>query len=280
MKKSETRSPLHHSGKAYSHATTHAMHVMAGKNPMEPLALFRRLSRIALDILFPPLCAYCETYLDDAPLPICTACFGAIVKNTALICPICTSRVANNRQTCAHGKRQRTLFPYLLGAATCYDDPIVRTCIHRCKYEKIHALAPMLALLLVEYGNGLDPKPALFAARPTVVPVPLHMHKERKRGFNQSAIIAQSFAHAMRFPYDELLVKLIDNDPQAQTKTHAARFARMRGAFAIPRTADVRNKTIILIDDVSTSGATLSEAAQTLKQAGAKHILALVVAKA
>ena len=54
----------------------------------------------------------------------------------------------------------------------------------------------------------------------------------------------------------------------------------MHGAFAVPRLAAVRNKTIILIDDVSTSGATLSEAARTLKQAGAKKIFALVVAKA
>lgn len=134
--------------------------------------------------------------------------------------------------------------------------------------------------MLVEYIATLDPKPAHFTANSIVVPIPLHMHKERKRGFNQSALIAKSFAHAMQLPYDELLVKLIDNDPQARAKGHTTRLERMRGAFAIPRPGATRNKTIILIDDVSTSGATLSEAAQTLKAAGAKHILALVVAKA
>lgn len=240
----------------------------------------RHVTHIALDILFPPLCAYCAVYLDDAPLPICDTCFNAIAKNTALICPVCNARMAENKRNCTHGKRQRGRFPYLLGAAAYYNDPIVRTCIHRCKYEKIHALAPALALLLVEYIDSLDPKPAIFSALPTVVPIPLHMRKEHTRGFNQSALIAASFARAMRLPYAELLVKLTDNDPQAQTKTHAARFERMHGVFAVPRPADVRNKNIILIDDVSTSGATLSEAAQTLRSAGAKNILALVTAKA
>ena len=242
--------------------------------------MFHRLSRIVLDILFPPLCAYCEAYLDGASMPICEPCFGTIMKNTSLFCPICNARLANNRRVCIHAKRHNDRFPYLLGAATVYDDPVARACIHRCKYEKVHALAPVLARLLIEYSTALDPKPAHFAARPTVVPIPLHMHKERKRGFNQAALIAGSFAHAMQFPYDELLVKLIDNDPQAQAKGHATRMERMRGAFAVPRPEAARNKTIILIDDVSTSGATLSEAAQTLKQAGAKKIFALVVAKA
>ena len=239
-----------------------------------------RISRYALDILFPPLCAYCEAYLNDETAPLCNMCLATIVKQTALICPICNARMADNKNICTHGKSKRDQYPYLLGAATHYADPIIRACIHQCKYEKVHSLAPVFATLLVEYINALDPKPRLLSASPIVVPIPLHMHKERNRGFNQSALIARSFARTIQLPYDELLIKLIDNDPQAQTKKRIARLARMHGAFAVPRPADVRNKTIILIDDVSTSGATLSEAARTLKQAGAKKILALVVAKA
>lgn len=240
----------------------------------------RRAARIATDILFPPLCAYCETYLDDARSPICEACFCKIIKNTSLICPICNARMASGKRICAHGKRKYKEFPYLLGAATNYDDPVIRTCIHRCKYDKIHSIAPALALLLTEYVSVLDPKPTLLAATPIVIPIPLHARKERERGFNQSACIARSFAETMKFAYKEPLVKLIDNKPQAQTKIRATRLERMKGVFAIPYPADVRHKNIILIDDVSTSGATLSEAAKTLRAAGVKQILALVIAKA
>lgn len=240
----------------------------------------RRISRVALDILFPPVCARCEKYLLTGASSLCDACFCSITKNTSLFCPICKSRLANNNRTCNHSKKERKRFPYLLGAATHYDDPIIRECIHLCKYEKLHVLAPTLAHILADYVITLDPQPAILNTAPTVVPIPLHTSKERKRGFNQSEIIARSFAHAIQLPYDELLVKIINNDPQAQEKTHEKRFAHMQGAFAVPRPKDVCNRNIILIDDVSTSGATLSQAAQTLKAAGAKQILALVVAKA
>jgi len=123
-----------------------------------------RISRYALDILFPPLCAYCEAYLDNETTPFCNACLGMIVRQTSLICPICNARMAANKNICTHGKSKRDQYPYLLGAATHYTDPVVRACIHRCKYEKVHSLAPVFAKLLVEYTNALDPKPSIFAS--------------------------------------------------------------------------------------------------------------------
>lgn len=242
--------------------------------------MFRSISNIFLNILFPPLCVQCAAYLEDGNDPLCATCYGAIIKNTALICPICTTRLAHNKRACRHGKRDIDRFPYLLGAASHYADPIVKNCIHACKYQGMHSVTKPLARLLTTYAQQLKPQPTIFAAKPIIVPIPLHLAKERKRGFNQSAIIARSLADHMGFPYDELLIKLINDDAQAQTKTHRERFDRMRGLFAVPRPHAVLNKNIILIDDVSTSGATLSEAARTLKSAGARHILALVIAKA
>lgn len=242
--------------------------------------MFHRITRIAFDILFPPLCMHCGSYLNGHPLPLCKSCYETIIKNTSLFCPICGIRMATNGEICIHGKKDAKPYPYLLGAASRYDDPVVRSCIHTCKYQGQYAATKVLSRLLVEYALHLNPRPAIFATTPTVVPIPLHPGKERERGFNQSALIAQAFAQTMEFAYDELLVKLIDNDPQAKTRTREERFERMHGAFAIPRPQDVQNKNIILIDDVSTSGATLSEAAQTLKAVGAKRILALVIAKA
>lgn len=259
--------PVGHSRK--SENDEHGLHSVLG-----------RISRFILDILFPSHCVHCHIYLHDSPSPLCNACHASIEKNTSLRCPICSVRLANNRRTCGHGKQAAKQFPYLLGTASYYNDPIIRNCIHACKYEGEHIMTVVLSDLLIEYAQKLEPRPIIFATKPTVVPIPLHHKKERERGFNQSALIARSFAQAMHFPYDALLIKLIDNDPQAQTKTHDERFKRIRDAFAIPRPHDVRNKNIILIDDVSTSGATLSEAAQALKAAGAKQILALVIAKA
>lgn len=245
---------------------------------MRPFLL--RTMLVMRNILFPPLCIHCETYLNDHPFPLCESCYASIAKLTALHCPICGVRTAKNRKTCTHGKNHMRQFPYLIGATSLYDDPVIKRCIHACKYQKLRSVTETLSRLLVEYATQLNPQPTIYAQNPIVIPIPIHAHKERTRGFNQSALLARSFAHAMQFRYEESLVKIEDADPQAQTKTRQERFERMRGAFAVPCSKAVKNKNIILIDDVSTSGATLSEAAQTLKAAGAKQILALVIARA
>lgn len=244
------------------------------------MSMLRSISNILIDILFPPLCIQCRVHLKNGHDPICAACYDSIAKNTALVCPICATRLANNKRACRHGKQDVGRFPYILGAASHYTDPVIKNCIHACKYEGMHSVAKPLTRLLITYARQLRPQPAIFATQPVIVPIPLHPAKERKRGFNQSAIIARSFADHMGFAYDELLMKLVNDEAQAQTKTHRERFERMRDIFITPRPQDVMNKNIILIDDVSTSGATLSEAARTLKSAGARHILALVIAKA
>lgn len=242
--------------------------------------MFRPLLHIALDIIFPPLCTHCGEYLTETRSSLCEACYKKIARNSALVCPICSTRLANNKRACKHSKKALARSPYLLGTATWYADPIARNCIQACKYQRVHALTAPLAQLLIEYADGLEPRPRIFNADPIVVPIPLHNAKERKRGFNQSALIAHTFAQAMGFPCEELLVKRINNDAQAQIKTHAERIARMQGAFLVPQPECVQNKNIIVIDDVSTSGATLAEATQALRSAGARQILALVIARA
>jgi ComF family protein len=167
-----------------------------------------------------------------------------------------------------------------LGAVAHYDDVMIKTIIHLCKYQKMHGLTDVCSNMLVEYINNLNPQPSLLSTNPLVIPIPLHPKKERERGFNQSALIAQKFAHAKNLSYAEPLIKTRYDDPQARVKTHTERFNRIHKAFAIGDPNQVQNKNIILIDDVSTSGATLSEAAQILKAAGARQILALVIAKA
>ncbi len=240
-----------------------------------------RTKELIFEILFPPICVGCTVYLPATNRsPLCTECESSIPRNTSLRCPICETRLSTNRRICNHGHQNSIRFPYLLGAATNYENKTVQHIIHLCKYQKVHSLSDVCARLLLEYMERLDPQPALLGMNPVVVPIPLHPKKERERGFNQSALIAQLFAHAKGLPYMEPLIKTRYDGPQAKTKTHTERFTRMQGAFVIADPSLVQNKNIILIDDVSTSGATLSEAAQTLRAAGAKQILALVVAKA
>ncbi len=238
------------------------------------------IKNILLNILFPPLCLACGSDLDAPDAMLCESCFDRIDRNITLVCPVCGRRLGENRAVCDHGERDRSAFPYLLGAAGWYDDPIIRASIHAYKYGGVHAAARPLANLLTDYTNDLHPRPAVFLNDPLVIPVPIHAKKERKRGFDQSKLVATEYAALTGLRYADALKKINYNDPQAKTKTHEARFANIANAFIVPDPSLIAGRNIILIDDVFTSGATMSEAAQTLKAAGAKKILALVIAKA
>ena len=109
-------------------------------------------------------------------------------------------------------------------------------------------------------------------------PVPLHPGRLAARGFNQAKIITQFFNQFLQFPINDDLIRKKDTFSQAQLKSNQERYKNVRGAFAVasPAAAD---KNFILIDDVITTGATLKQAAGTLKRAGAGRVYAMTLAK-
>ena len=109
-------------------------------------------------------------------------------------------------------------------------------------------------------------------------PIPLHPGRLAARGFNQAKIITQFFNQFLQFPISDDLIRKKDTFSQAQLKNNQDRYKNVRGAFAVssPTAAD---KNFILIDDVITTGATLKQAAGTLKRAGAGRVYAMTLAK-
>jgi ComF family protein len=112
-----------------------------------------------------------------------------------------------------------------------------------------------------------------------IQPIPLHVNRLRVRGFNQAKIIADAFQKLIDVPLVELLVRKKETFSQAQLKKGEERFNNIRGAFIVTHKAKVKRKSFILIDDVMTSGATIREAAKTLKLNGANRVFALTLAK-
>jgi len=113
-----------------------------------------------------------------------------------------------------------------------------------------------------------------------ILPVPLHPKKERKRGFNQSKLISEAVAKNFDLEMSDCLKRIKNNKPQASLKDNEARIKNMAGCFRIKNSELVKNKNILLVDDVFTSGATINEAVRILKESGAKKIIVLVIAKA
>jgi ComF family protein len=149
----------------------------------------------------------------------------------------------------------------------------MREAIHQLKYRNLRALAVPLAKLLHDYLIT-DPMPA-----EVLVPVPLHQKRLRERGYNQSSLLAQQLGKLADLPIvDDCLIRQRHATPQARTATVEERQSNVTDAFAC-RDHRLRDKQVLLIDDVSTSGATLDACAAALKASGATSVWGLVMAR-
>jgi ComF family protein len=160
-----------------------------------------------------------------------------------------------------------------------FDDPM-REAIHRLKYHGKTALAPRLAPLLVD---TLRFDAVLKGFKPDwIVPIPLHPRRFRQRGYNQSFLLARELGRSMKTPVAQVLLRKRDTTPQVGLK-RADRAKNIKGAFSLDADAFAKvggaGRSFLLIDDVFTTGATLDEAAHTLRKAGAAQVCALTLAR-
>jgi len=152
-------------------------------------------------------------------------------------------------------------------------DGVMRQAIYQLKYRNLRALAVPLAKLLQDYlTTSHVPGEAL-------VPVPLHQKRLRQRGYNQSHLLAQELGKLINLPVvDDCLIRRRHALPQARTSTVDERRNNVADAFTW-RDHRLRDKQVLLVDDVSTSGATLDACAAALKAAGASSVWGLALAR-
>ncbi len=220
------------------------------------------------DIVFPPICVNCKTDIKDQSKFLCQSCFDEIQTLSALYCPECGARLANSESSCHRSD-------YVLAPASKFFPPIPAL-IHNFKYQELVKISDILSAMLIVCLKNSNIKIDDFI----ITQIPLYPKKIRKRGFNQSEILAKSVANYFSLPHKHLLKRTKDNDQQAKQKDYGKRFENIKNCFQSLNAEDIAGKKIILVDDVSTSGATLAEASRILKKYGAVKIIALVVAKA
>jgi ComF family protein len=155
----------------------------------------------------------------------------------------------------------------------------LRELIHLLKYEQVKPAAEVLGRMLAEAVGDLAPE--FGSDAPLVVPVPLHATKLRQRGFNQAELIARAMVRSqpagsrLRVA-PELLVRKRATDSQVGY-TRQQRLANLRGAFAA--SAEVKGKSVLLLDDVFTTGTTAAECTRVLRRAGAEKVWVTTVAR-
>lgn len=147
-----------------------------------------------------------------------------------------------------------------------------REAVRRLKYRGARALAPDMA-------RPMTRELALAAAPPfALVPAPLHPKRLRERGYNQAELLAREVARALDAPLLRGAIKRAkDTPPQVSMANLAERLENVRGAFAPAQSVD--GGTVIVVDDVATTGATLTAAAQALRDAGASRVYGLAFAR-
>jgi ComF family protein len=219
-----------------------------------------------LDWFYPPACVGCGL----SGFHCCEDCQGTIQFLEHPSCWLCGRSVSEGNHLCDDCSPSDVAFDGLCSLA--FYGGIIRTCVHALKYENHQALGGFFTSLLVEclskYSWDLD----------QLIPVPLSPDRMKIRGYNQSALLGHPVALVLGIQYLPFALRRIRNTRSQVELSADERRDNVKGAFrAVPHL--VNNKTVLLVDDVTTTGSTLNACAEALKAAGAKSIFCLTLAR-
>ena len=234
--------------------------------------MYQKFFREIVSLFFPTRCAICAKEGEI----FCRDCLALVSLLDNARCPGCGSYKINlPGEFCPICKREFHLDGLI--SATVYTDPFIKKMISLFKYPPFAKdLAKSFTFLIISQLKLQDNNFSEFI----LSYIPLDRASLRHRGFNQSKLLAQELGKSLNLPVYELLEKIKKTKPQKNLNKEE-RKENIQNAFCVSKDAKefVQNKKIIVVDDVYTTGATLNEAARVLKQAGAKKIWGMTVAR-
>ena len=234
-------------------------------------------ARNVVQWVYPNTCLICDSPEGDTVRfrhGVCTDCHAAVTTDPCEVCPWCAQTIGPHTDT-THGcaecrgvtlgfERAVRLGPY---------DGKLRDAVLRMKFLAGEGLADLLGRMFAECRK------AHCGEIDLVAPIPLHWWRKWTRGYNQAEAIARELAAGLEVPFVSTLLRRVRWTPQQVQPTRAARRENVKGAFRVRNGARVAMKTVLLVDDVMTTGSTLGEAARTLRDAGAERVVVAVLAR-
>lgn len=236
------------------------------------------LAKLVELLVYPSFCRLCAEALDEpGERVVCRACLARLASRRGPSCPVCGRfyEGESGGHVCSRCEKRAPAFSVHRSCGS-YGGTL-KDVILLFKYRKYAPLSRPLA----EFAAACTAAEArLWNGADFLVPVPLHPARRRERGFNQSRLLARDLARIRGIPaLERCLVKTRNVPPQAGL--HAAdRETNVRNAYAVRRRRMVEGRTLVLVDDVTTTGATLRECARILLDAGAKEVRAVTLAQA
>lgn len=210
-----------------------------------------------LNLLFPPVCIHCGL---------------RIKQQTEYLCPACLSKIEYLNPVIV--KVDGLPYTYRISIAK-YKEVVVSV-IHNLKFYNLSSISKFIAQLIYNQIKKLK----LILDVKIIIAVPLHKVRKRERGFNQSALIAKELAELLQCDFRSDIIERINNTVSQATLEHKDREKNINQAFRLKKNIDLKHKSIILLDDVFTTGSTVRECCQVLQQAEAKRIIVLTMGKA
>jgi len=227
-----------------------------------------------LDLLFPPSCSYCKetTGVDDSPL--CLKCFSQLKFIKPPYCTCCgrTFSSGNENHLCGdclklswHFDKARSIFVY---------EKIIAGLLHSLKYS-----GDMAGLETFQHLSQQSPILDDLRIPDVILPVPLHIKRLRGRGFNQALLLAKNlFTEEKEKIQHDILLRQTDTPTQTGLSGKERR-KNLNNAFVIKRPSEIIGRSILIIDDVYTTGSTVNECAKALKTAGCKRVEVLTICR-
>jgi ComF family protein len=240
---------------------------------MAPPAWLKYFGASLLEFFLPRMCLFCGVPVGEtAVVALCPDCEAQIAWVASPLCTCC-GRVFASRdgadRVCGDCQTDPPPFDRARAAAL-YDGPVAQA-ITRFKFSRQMAVLPVM-----QHWLQRPPCLELVAAADLLAPVPLHPKRIKHRGFNQSLLLAQGFPGAA--VVRELVVRTRHTAPQVGLNPKE-RQDNVKGAFAVTVPALVKGKSVLLIDDLYTTGSTVKECARVLRKAGASRVEVLTVAR-
>ncbi|HBO17232.1 MAG: ComF family protein [Candidatus Moranbacteria bacterium GW2011_GWE2_35_2-] len=234
----------------------------------------QKIEKFILDTLFPITCLGCQKQSDQW---ICEHCLKKISLKKDQICPICEKIITPKGEICFSCHKKNSIDGLLV--CTSYKEKIISRAVGYFKYRFVKRLSIPLSKIMLEASRNFD-----LRLPDIIIPIPLHPHRLRWRGFNQSQLLAQYLGKNLTPGFDipileNNLIRKYYTSPQMKIKNYKERQRNIQNAFTVLQKENIKNKNILLVDDIATTGSTLFECAKILKQSGAKKVFGIVIAR-